>query len=149
MIGRLDVLTHPAVSRVIIRQIDCWLDLGTAVAIERWLLKNLSRELEAGAPVLSVLLGGKVIKENLGFVFCVRAGDTDRAAALGFVGPHMHLKSMAFESRLAVVADRGGQKVVLDIGRSEPRAGANKPAGLKVIGRAQPGFGEYLLHANA
>ena len=49
----------------------------------------------------------------------VGARNSDMPSAIGLIGAHVHLKTMAIEGRLPVIADRSRQKVILDVGCSQ------------------------------
>ena len=78
----------------------------------------------------------------------VRTRNPDMASTVGFIGTNMNLKAVTIKSRATVIADRSRQEVVLNIRVSETGTGSDKPAGLKVVGRPQAGFGEHQLCAN-
>jgi hypothetical protein len=61
----------------------------------------------------------------------------------------VHLKAVALESGFAVVADGGGQKVVLNIGPAYAGLGANEPAALEVVGGAEALFRQQPAGAEA
>ena len=60
----------------------------------------------------------------------------------------MHLKTVAFKGRIAVIPHGARQKVVLNVRRPHTRPSPNKTTGLKMITRTQTCFGQYPLHAD-
>ncbi len=86
---------------------------------------------------------------DLGLIFEARAAEAHRSPALGPVGSNVYLKTVAFEGSFAVVADGGGQKMILDIGPAYAGLGANEAAALEVVGSAQALFRQQPAGAEA
>ena len=116
MICAFDALTYPGVNLSIGLNRLTRRDLLAPEAIHRRLTQDLASQLDGCPPVLDVFTGGQVIKLHERVLPRTVGDDPDRAPAMRFIRPHVHLKAVTVKGGPAVIAHGARKKVILDIG---------------------------------
>ena len=145
VIGAFCVFTNDGIKLCVALDGIARLDFLAAIRIKGRLGKDFAGEANAGTEILPVLGVGHVIECNPGVVVGIGGTERDLPARLGSHRTDMGLIAMPIGDDLAVIADRDGQEVVLDVGVFDACSGADKPGAFELVGRAKAGFPKHPL----
>ena len=148
MVGALHLLADEVVELLIALGLGARLYLASGEGLHGGLAEDLPRHADAGPEVLPVLLLRHVVELDLRPLLGIGGAQPHPAARGRAHRADVGLEAVRLGRRLAVVADRHRQEVVLDVGVLDPRLGADESGGLEVVGGAVALLEEEPLRAD-